>query len=97
MTRLMDPNLGELSASMSEMGDLAIQCIELAVSSYIKGTNTINQVRDLSACITKKYHEVGDLIFNTILKIPAGGIRFPVHPFCHRDLIHPPPVWPIRV
>ncbi len=78
MTRLMDPNLGELSASMSEMGDLAIQCIELAVSSYIKGTNTINQVRDLSACITKKYHEVGDLIFNTILKFQpvASDFRF---------------------
>lgn len=78
MTRLMDPNLGELSASMSEMGDLAIQCIELAISSYIKGTNPINQVRDLSACITKKYHEVGDLIFNTILKFQpvASDFRF---------------------
>ncbi len=78
MARLMDPNLGQLSASLSEMGDLAIECVELAIDSYIKGTNTINQVRDLSARITDRYHDVGNLIFNTILKFQpvASDFRF---------------------
>lgn len=78
MTRLMDPNLGQLSALMSEMGDLAIQCIELAISSYINGTNTINQVRKLSERITDRYHDVGNLTFNTILKFQpvASDFRF---------------------
>ena len=76
MTRLMDSNLKHLSDMMSEMGDLAICCIELAISSYIKGTNPINQVRDLSARITDRYHEVGDLTFNTILKFQPVAFDF---------------------
>jgi len=33
MTRLIDPSLEKLSQIMSEMGDLAIECISLAIDS----------------------------------------------------------------
>ena len=74
----MDPNLEKLSSSMSEMGDLAVQSIELAISSYLKGTNTVVEVQQLSERITDGYHEVGDLIFNTLLKFQpvASDFRF---------------------
>ena len=78
MARLMDPNLQQLSASMSEMGDLAIQSLEAAINSYLRGANPIEEVRDLSARITARYHEVGDLIFTTMLKFQpmASDFRF---------------------
>ena len=78
MTRLMDPNLQQLSTSMSEMGDLAIQCLETAINSYLAGTNPISEVRDMSETITNRYHEVGDLIFSTMLKFQpmASDFRF---------------------
>ena len=78
MARLMDPNLQRLSSSMSEMGDLAIQSLETAITSYLKGTNPIVEVRELSDKITSRYHEVGDLIFTTILKFQpvASDFRF---------------------
>ena len=78
MPRLMDPNLQRLSASMSEMGDLAIQSLETAINSYLTGTNPVLEVRDLSAKITDRYHEVGNLIFTTILKFQpvASDFRF---------------------
>ncbi len=74
----MDPNLEKLSSSMSEMGDLAVQSIELAISSYLKGTNPVVEVQQLSERITDGYHEVGDLIFNTLLKFQpvASDFRF---------------------
>ena len=74
----MDPNLQRLSTSMSEMGDLAIQSIELAIDSYLKGTNTLETVSNLSDTITERYHEVGDLIFNTLIKYQpvASDFRF---------------------
>lgn len=78
MTRLMDPKLQKLSASMSEMGELAIQSVDLAVTSYTKGINTVAKVRDLSEHITSKYHDVGDLIFSILLKFQplASDFRF---------------------
>lgn len=78
MTRLMDPNLHQLSALMSEMGDLAIQSLETAINSYLKGTNPITEVKDMSDKITEKYHEVGELIFTTMLKFQpmASDFRF---------------------
>lgn len=78
MARLMDPNLQQLSASMSEMGDLAIQSLEAAINSYLRGTNPIEEVRDLSERITTRYREVGDLIFTTMLKFQpmASDFRF---------------------
>lgn len=78
MARLMDPNLQQLSASMSEMGDLAIQSLETAINSYLKGTNPIEEVRKLSERITARYREVGDLIFTTMLKFQpmASDFRF---------------------
>lgn len=78
MARLMDPNLQQLSASMSEMGDLAIQSLETAINSYLRGTNPIEEVRELSERITARYREVGDLIFTTMLKFQpmASDFRF---------------------
>lgn len=78
MTRLMDTNLHQLSASMSEMGDLAIQSLETAIKSYLTGTNPITEVKQISENITDRYHEVGDLIFTTMLKFQpmASDFRF---------------------
>ena len=78
MTRLMDPNLHQLSSLMSEMGDLAIQSLETAINSYLKGTNPITEVKDMSGEITEKYHEVGELVFSTMLKFQpvASDFRF---------------------
>ncbi len=79
MARLMDPNLRRLSASMSEMGDLAIQSLEAAIDSYRQTTaNPVTEVKELSEKITARYHEVGDLIFTTILKFQpmASDFRF---------------------
>lgn len=68
MTRLMDPDLEKLSALMSEMGDLAIQSVQLAMSSFLDGKSTADEVRQLSDTVTERYNEVGDLMFNIIMK-----------------------------
>lgn len=76
MARLMDANLHQLSASMSEMGDLAIQSLDIAVNSYLTGTNPITEVRDMSKSITDRYHKVGDLMFTTMLKFQPMAFDF---------------------
>ena len=53
---------------MMEMGNTAIECISLAIDSYLEGKNTINEVHDLSDSIRIKYFEVEDLIFDMLLK-----------------------------
>jgi phosphate transport system protein len=68
MTRLIDPSLKQLSAFMSEMGDLSIQSIMLAIDSYLYGKNTASQVHQISDEITKKYFQVADLTFEILLK-----------------------------
>lgn len=68
MTRLIDPSLKKLTQTMGEMGDMVIECIALAISSYLEGTNTRNEVHDLSDKITAKYFEVEDLTFDMLLK-----------------------------
>ncbi len=68
MTRLIDPSLEELSSIMSEMGDLSLQSFVLAIDSYLYGKNTVNQVRDISNEISKKYFQVADLTFEILLK-----------------------------
>ena len=57
---------------MSEMGDMAIECISLAVDSYLEGRNTTNKVHHLSDAIRNKYFEVEDLIFDMLLKISTS-------------------------
>src|SRR3989338_5897323 len=68
MTRLIDPSLKELSLIMSEMGELSIQGIMLAIDSYIYGNSSVKQVHDISDEITKKYYLVADLTFEILLK-----------------------------
>jgi len=68
MTRLIDPSLEKLSHTMTEMGDMAIACVSLAVDSYLEGKNTNDEVHDLSDSIRNKYFEVEDLIFDMLLK-----------------------------
>ena len=68
MPRLIDPSLEKLSLIMSEMGDMAIECVSLAVDSYLEGKNTTDKVRALSDSIRNKYFEVEDLIFDMLLK-----------------------------
>jgi len=68
MTRLIDPSLKQLSAMLSEMGDLSIQSVMLAMESYLYGKNTTSQVHRISDEITKKYFQVADLTFEMLLK-----------------------------
>ena len=68
MTRLIDPSLDKLSRLMSQMGDMAMECVSLAVDSYLEGKGTGGRVRELSNEIKKKYFEVEDLTFDMFLK-----------------------------
>ena len=68
MTRLIDPSLDKLSKLMSQMGDMAMECVSLAVDSYLEGKGTGGRVRELSNEIKKKYFEVEDLTFDMLLK-----------------------------
>lgn len=68
MARLIDPYLDKLSQIMSEMGDMASQCISLAIDSYIANQNTTEKVHFLSDAIRTKYFEVEDLTFDVLLK-----------------------------
>ena len=78
MTRLIDPSLKELSLMMSEMGELSIQGIMLAIESYLYGKNSAKQVHDISDEITKRYYRVADLTFEILLKYQpvADDFRF---------------------
>ncbi len=78
MTRLIDPSLQKLSFIMSEMGDMVIQSIGLAVESYLEGTNTKDKVLALSDAIRTKYFDVEDLTFDMLLKYQpvADDFRF---------------------
>lgn len=76
MTRLIDPSLEKLSLIMSEMGDLALECISLGIDSYLEGTNTVDKVRTLSEAIRQKYFQVEDLTFDMLLKFQPVGEDF---------------------
>ncbi len=68
MARLIDPSLQKLSFIMSEMGDMVIESISLAIESYLDGKNTKLKVLELSDAIRLKYFEVEDLTFDMLLK-----------------------------
>lgn len=68
MTRLIDPSLDKLSKLMAHMGDMAMECVTIAVDSYLEGIGTGGRVRELSNEITKKYFEVEDLTFDMLLR-----------------------------
>lgn len=68
MTRLIDPSLDKLSKLMSQMGDMAMECVSIAVDSYLEGIGTGGRVRELSKEISKKYFQVEDLTFEMLLK-----------------------------
>lgn len=53
---------------MSEMGDMVIESISLAIDSYLEGVNTKSKVLELSDAIRNKYFEVEDLTFDMLLK-----------------------------
>ncbi len=78
MSRLIDPSLQKLTLIMSEMGDMVIESISLAVDSYLDGTNTSEKVYELSNEIREKYFEVEDLTFDMLLKYQpvADDFRF---------------------
>ncbi|MGQ0772368.1 MAG: phosphate signaling complex PhoU family protein [Nitrososphaerota archaeon] len=78
MTRLIDPPLKQLSALMSEMGDLGIQSVMLAIDSYLYSKNTATQVHDISSEISKRYFQVADLTFDIFLRYQpvADDFRF---------------------
>lgn len=68
MTRLIDPSLDKLSKLMSQMGDMAMECVSIAVDSYLEGIGTGGRVRELSKEISKTYFQVEDLTFEMLLK-----------------------------
>ncbi len=78
MARLIDPSLQKLSFIMSEMGDMVLQSIDLAVESYLEGTNTKDKVLAMSDAIRTKYYDVEDLTFDILLKYQpvADDFRF---------------------
>ena len=45
MTRLIDSSLEKLSTIMSDMGEMAIQCISLATDSYLQGSSNCDNAR----------------------------------------------------
>lgn len=63
---------------MSEMGDMVIESISLAVDSYVENENTVDRVHSLSDTIREKYFEVEDLTFDMLLKFQpvADDFRF---------------------
>lgn len=50
------------------MGEHSIQCVTLAIESYLYGKNTTDQVHELSSKISKTYFQVADLTFEMLLK-----------------------------
>ena len=76
MTRLIDPPLRRLSSIVAEMGDLAVQCITLAIDSYVAGRDTSEEVRVLSDRLRGRYDESADLTFETILKYQPVAYDF---------------------
>lgn len=68
MTRLIDPSLQKLSYIMVEMGDMVIECVSLAIDSYLDGRNTKSKVLEISDSVRSKYFEVEDLTFDMLLK-----------------------------
>jgi phosphate transport system protein len=68
MPRLIDPQLKNLSTLMSEMGELTIHCTSLAIDSYLVGRNTVNEVKQMSDQIRKRYYNLEDIFFEIILK-----------------------------
>lgn len=78
MTRLIDPSIKKLSGIMSEMGDLAVQSIMLAIDSYLYGKDESKKVYDISNEISRRYFEVADLTFDIFLKYQpvADDFRF---------------------
>ncbi|NDB90643.1 MAG: phosphate uptake regulator PhoU [Thaumarchaeota archaeon] len=78
MTRLIDPSIKKLSGIMSEMGDLAVQSIMLAIDSYLYGKDESKKVHDISNEISRQYFEVADLTFDIFLKYQpvADDFRF---------------------
>ncbi len=68
MTRLIDPSLEKLSSIMADMGNMVIDCISLAIDSYLTGKNTKDEVLRISDSIRLKYFEVEDLTFDMLLK-----------------------------
>jgi phosphate transport system protein len=68
MTRLIDPSLEKLSSLMSDMGQMSITCISLAIDSYLENKNCTHDVYELSNKIKDKYFEVEDLTFDILLR-----------------------------
>ena len=68
MPRLIDSSLEKLSIIMSDMGEMAVQCISLATDSYLQGSSSSDKVHALSDQIRQKYFQVEDLIFDMMLK-----------------------------
>lgn len=68
MPRLIDPSLNKLTTLLSEMGNMSIQCVSLAVDSYLKGVNNTSEVYNISCAMREKYLEVEDIIFDMLLK-----------------------------
>lgn len=53
---------------MSEMGSMSIDCISLAIDSYLENKDVVQQVHNLSTKIKEKYFEVEDLTFDVLLQ-----------------------------
>lgn len=58
------------------MCDLSAQSINLAIDSYLGGKDARNEVYDISNKISALYHQVGDLVFEMMLKFQPVASDF---------------------
>ena len=76
MTRLIEPSLKLLSNLMSEMGQKAIECTNLAIDSYLAGKNTTAKVKEMSDHIRNGYYKLEDLTFEMLLTYQPAAEEF---------------------
>ena len=53
---------------LSEMGEMATQCVALAIESYLGERGTSARVHEISGRIMGRYYEVADLTFEMMLR-----------------------------
>ena len=76
MTRLIEPSLRNLTNLMSEMGNKAVECANLAIDSYLAGKNTASRVKQMSDEIRTGYYNLEDLTFEMMLKYQPAAEEF---------------------
>ena len=77
-TRLLDVGLKELENSILDMGDLAVESVEFAIESYMKGTDNSKISLKKSKNINNLNDDINELAFELIARYQpvASDLRF---------------------